>query len=134
MNFASDQIDEIVSLARNYLQGHVSESDVRAWDSTRDFAQVLVQLAGTCVIGLACERHTEAVHGKEAEELRAGIERILRYMGDADEDDELHAFRETRQKLIALLDHVDARDSLAFREATDPPAASAATNSFRTEF
>ena len=130
MNLSPDQIDEIVSCARDYLQGHVSESDVRAWDSARDFANALVQLAGTCVIGIACERHTDAVHGKEAEELRAGIERILRDMDDVDEDDD--AFRETRKKLIALLDHVDARDSLAFREATDPPAASAAANSFRT--
>ena len=133
MNLPPDQIDEIVSLARDYLQGHVSESDVRAWNSARDFASVLVQLAGTCVIGMACERHTEAVHGKEAEELRVGIERIVRDMDAVDEDDE--PFRETRAKLTALLDDVDARDSLAFREAANlSAAASAAGKSFHTEF
>ena len=133
MNFSPDELDEIVSLARNYLQGHVSESDVSAWNSARDFANALVQLAGTCVIGIACERHTEAVHGKEAEELRVGIERIVRDMDAFDGDDD--ALRETREKLSALLDDVDARDSLAFREAAVPSAAASATGTkFLTEF
>lgn len=132
MSFSPDELDEIVSLARNYLQGHVSEPDLSAWNSARDFASALVQLAGSCVIGIPCDRHTEAVHGKEAEELRAGIERIVRDMDAFDEDDD--ALCETRKKLIALLDHIDARDSLAFREAVEPPVTTAATNNFRTEF
>lgn len=62
-----------------------------------------------CVIGRPCARHYGEVHGKEAEELRDGVQRII----DADPD-------EARVRLIQLLDHVDARDSLAFLEAVDP--------------
>lgn len=46
-------------------------------------------------------------HGAEAEELRAGIEHII-HQGNVDVSD-----------LQRLLDRVDARDSLAYREATD---------------
>lgn len=62
------------------------------------------------VKGKPCLEHG-FIHGGEAEELRAGIEAILRKWCD-DED--------AYDALSKLLDDVDARDSLAFREATDP--------------
>jgi len=125
VNLSADQIEEIVSLARDYLAGNVSESDISAWGSTSDFAKALVQIAGTCVVGLACERHAEVVHGKEAEELRSGVEQILADMGHRAPSSA--SFREASSKLRELLDDVDARDSLAFREAqlTVSPNASA---------
>jgi len=48
------------------------------------------------------------VHGAEAEELREGIEKVL------------GRHTVTHEGLMRLLDRVDARDSLAYREATDP--------------
>lgn len=122
MKLSSDQIEEIVSLARGYLKGNVSEADVRAWESSRDFARALVQIADTCVVGLPCDRHAEVVHGKEAEELRSGVEKILADSSNGDDDDASHALIEIRKSLIDLLDDIDARDSLAFREAADVPA------------
>jgi hypothetical protein len=55
-----------------------------------------------------CPVHGNAVHGKEAEELRAGIELIL---GDMPEDTE-----DLQAALQGLIDHTDARDSLVFTE------------------
>jgi hypothetical protein len=71
--------------------------------------------AGLCPLWSACysepcATHGGAVHGGEAEELRAGIEGLLR--------SEDHAGT-LRLELQKLLDRVDARDSLAYREATD---------------
>lgn len=56
-------------------------------------------------------------HGAEAEELRAGIEEVVKYMGrdDIDTDDLLGV----KGRLQRLLDRVDARDSLAYLEAKD---------------
>jgi hypothetical protein len=117
VKLSPDAIEEIVSLARNYLAGTVSENDVRAWESGREFAQALVQLSEGCLVGVPCERHSEMVHGKEAEELRSGVEQILANTADVDDDDASHVLREMRKSLLFLLDHIDARDSLAFREA-----------------
>ena len=47
-------------------------------------------------------------HGAEAEELREGIEKIIDHEGDV---------RGFKRALQALLDRVDARDSLAYLEA-----------------
>jgi hypothetical protein len=63
------------------------------------------------VRGVACADHG-FVHGEEAEELRAGIERLAsEHRGGAGK-------RVTAlcDDLLDLLDEVDARDSLAFRE------------------
>lgn len=76
------------------------------------FARALVQLADACVIGVPCEKHHGAVHGREAEELRKGIEKVLaQTVVDGTCPDVL-------DELQRLLDDVDARDSLAFLEAT----------------
>lgn len=127
MNLTPDQIEEAVSLARNYLKGNLSEADVRAWGSTTEFATALVQIAGSCVVGVPCDRHAEVVHGQEADELRSGVEQILANTDDVDDGDACHVLRETRKSLTFLLDHIDARDSLAFRETqpTSLPNASA---------
>lgn len=63
-----------------------------------------------------CPEH-DFIHGAEAEELREGIEGLIkRYVG---EDFEEWEMRDLLGNLQELLDRVDARDSLAFREAAD---------------
>lgn len=57
------------------------------------------------------------VHGAEAEELRAGIEKILARNYGCDTN-ELPSG--VQMSLAMLLDRTDARDSLAFRDAQDP--------------
>lgn len=95
-------IEAVAQLESDARNGHLSyaQADVR-------IATMLAAARGQiCAIGCPCERHAHQVHGAEAEELRAGIERIV----DIDDvDDWRHALRE-------LLDRVDARDSLSYRE------------------
>lgn len=79
------------------------------------------QTASTCRMGLPCEEHGGAVHGQEAEQLRAGVERIIRSTAMVSEDDAAFVLEASRRSLIFLLDSIDARDSLSFREMTDPP-------------
>ena len=59
------------------------------------------------VYGKPCPEHG-FFHGAEAEELREGIEAILEHEGDE---------RGFKHSLRALLERVDARDSLAYLEA-----------------
>jgi hypothetical protein len=63
------------------------------------------RLATKCVIGEYCRRH-QFIHGAEAEELRKRIEELLAE-GYVDGD-----------AVQRVLDAVDARDSLAYLEAT----------------
>ena len=117
MTLSADLFEETVDQARSYLRDGSGDSSVLA----KSFAAVLVELASRCVFGVPCTRHYGSVHGQEAEELRAGVEQIIRNTGDVDDDrDALHVFREVRKSLIFLLDHIDARDSLSFREGADP--------------
>lgn len=66
----------------------------------------------------ACAIHAGQMHGAEAEELRKGIEEILRPVAvrlsqrDEETQDMVDALRR-------LLDMVDARDSLAYRETLE---------------
>jgi hypothetical protein len=113
-SLTANEIAEAVDEARDFLRGGV----VAAPDA-RDFALALVQLSTACVVGLPCERHAGAVHGQEAEELRAGVEQILRNTAGVRDGEASFVLPELRKALIFLLDHVDARDSLAFLEATD---------------
>ena len=118
MKLSRDAFEETVHVAREYLQ-----AEYRAADEAllcRDFAAVIVQAASCCMVGVACDRHGGAVHGQEAEELRAGVEQLLRNTAGVREDEAAFVLPELRKSLIFLLDHVDARDSLTFREATDP--------------
>lgn len=55
------------------------------------------------------------VHGAEAEELRKGVERIINSI----DGDERYYGDELVGRFQTLLDRVDARDSLAYREAQD---------------
>jgi hypothetical protein len=68
----------------------------------------------------ACPVHGFAKHGKEAEELRAGIEKIINeHCGALDGSDPSRyeeATEDMCDDLQALLDRVDARDSLAYLE------------------
>ena len=60
--------------------------------------------------GSPCEAHAGAIHGREAEKLRSGIEKILQ--------SGLSGLR-IRTQLQKLLDDTDARDSLAFVEVEE---------------
>lgn len=63
-----------------------------------------------CLIdGEPCEQHAGMVHGREAEELRQSIEKVLKDFYDDDEMDIDAVLRST-------LDRIDARDSLAYVE------------------
>ena len=71
-----------------------------------------------------CPVHSYQKHGKEAEELRKGVETIIRMMpphGDeltgCDARDMVDA---VRTALRELLDDTDARDSLAYLERLKP--------------
>ena len=85
---------------------------------------VLAEESRTCRVGHYCDRH-HFVHGAEAEELRERIEAIVedllpdtrpRTCGWSAAYD---ACRDVRDKLMGVLDKVDARDSLAFLEAKE---------------
>lgn len=104
------ELEMVIESARDFVTNEGLDSLSSESFEGRRIAEALVQLAGTCVIGVACERHGGAVHGREAEELRAGVERITRQDFDAED---------LRDDLRRMLDDVDARDSLAFLEATD---------------
>jgi hypothetical protein len=115
-----DEIEETVSIARGFL---FDRADPTYHDKgiACDFAEALVQIADACVVGLPCKKHFDSVHGKEAEELRKGIEQILEeYGAAAPPDDTWHSYQAMRRALIRLLDEVDARDSLAFLEDASP--------------
>lgn len=81
--------------------------------------------AATCPIrALVCHEHG-FIHGSEAEELRTGIALVI-----ACEDD---SARRVHERLNDLLDNVDARDSLAFREATEDAEDIAEVDAARAE-
>ena len=122
MRFSPDEFEETVGVARNYLQASASKPLPIA-RLARDFAEAIIKVANFCVVGVRCDQHCGAVHGQEAEEMRAGIEQILKSTSDVDDDEAPDVLRALRKSLIFLLDRIDARDSLAFREATDPPDA-----------
>jgi hypothetical protein len=75
--------------------------------------------ADLCVMGKPCAKHGGAVHGTEAEELRAGIERVLANIAVVRPEDAASVLAATRSTLQRVLDHVDARDSLAYLEKHD---------------
>jgi hypothetical protein len=122
MKLSPDEFEEIVGVARNYLQASASEPLPIA-RLARNFAEVIVKLADHCVVGLPCALHGDGIHGQEAEELRSGVELILKNTDDVRDDEAAFVLAEQRKALIFLLDRIDARDSLAFREATDRPEA-----------
>jgi hypothetical protein len=72
-------------------------------------------MATCCTVYAKYCREHNFVHGAEAEELRQGVEKLIA------------AASETRKvsvtSLRRLLDRVDARDSLAFREAFEAEVA-----------
>jgi len=128
MKLSPDEFEVSVSVARDYLQASASEPLPIA-RLARRFAETIDKLDECCVIGFRCDRHCGAVHGQEAEELRAGVEQILKNTSDVEDDEAPDVLRALRKSLIFLLDRIDARDSLAFREATDPLDADATASS-----
>lgn len=116
-----DEIEETVSIARGFLDDRASPTYGEK-GLAGDFAEALVQIADACVVGLPCARHGGEVHGREAEELRAGVEQILGNTADVSDDEATFVLAEVRRSLIFLLDRIDARDSLAFRKVTDSSA------------
>lgn len=119
MKLSPDEFEKTVDVARDYLQGSRADLEVLSGDFATYFATTIVKLADSCVVGVRCARHYGAVHGQEAEELRAGVEQILRNTADVEDDAALDVLRSLRKSLVFLLDHIDARDSLTFREAID---------------
>lgn len=67
--------------------------------------------AAECVLGRYCARHG-FIHGYEAEELRSGVEKLISGCTSSGYDGV------PSDSLRALLDRVDARDSLAYQEAS----------------
>jgi hypothetical protein len=65
------------------------------------------KLASVCIMGSRCPAHDGVTHGKEAEELRRGVEKYLR---DGEPPPKV------ARALQRLLDRVDARDSCAYLE------------------
>jgi hypothetical protein len=65
-----------------------------------------------CVMGKLCIKHRNIIHGKEAEELRCGIEDIIINGREGDHDEWTW-----QDGLRKLLDTTDAGDSLAYLEA-----------------
>ena len=109
---SDDRLEEIVETARMVLAGQPAG---QPGGVAMDFARALVQFASTCKIGLPCEKHGGVVHGREAEELRAGIEDVLKEHGQAS-NDERADLEEMQDALQRLLSEVDARDSLSSLE------------------
>jgi hypothetical protein len=112
VKLSPDDFEDTVSIARDYLRGLGNPALL-----CHDFAEAIVWLGTACVVGLPCEKHG-GVHGQEAEELRVGIEQILKNTVDVCGGEALHVLHATRKSLIFLLDQIDARDSLAFLEAS----------------
>lgn len=70
-----------------------------------------------CELGKYCSLH-DFIHGAEAEELRQRIEKVI-----GDIENSIESRREVDPELIvldlkAILDRVDARDSVAYLEVT----------------
>lgn len=108
MNLSADLFLEAVADAREYLRTPpIHMTPLHTQQRAQAFAEVIVHVARTCLVGVACAKHSGVIHGQEAEELRRGIEMLC-----ADNDIK----NTTRAQLLSLLDAVDARDSLSFRE------------------
>jgi hypothetical protein len=124
MKLAPDAFEAVVNVARGFLADRESptygDKGLAGY-----FAEALVQIADRCTIGVPCDRHGGAVHGQEAEELRAGVEQILKNTSDVRDNEAAFVLAEQRKALIFLLDRINARDSFAFLEATDPSEESA---------
>lgn len=91
--------EELAEYGRNPLQAQVN----RLSDQNHDLQRRLADAEGE-----GCTLHKHAPHGKEAEELRKGVEKLL-----AKEPTNL------RTALFLLLDRVDARDSLTHLRANE---------------
>jgi hypothetical protein len=110
------EVEDTIEAARSWLAYPGAPAIEPGEEIATRFAKTVVKLAGACIVGVSCDRHGGAVHGHEAEELRKGIERIfLEYDDVMHQPDEVN---DMRAALRRLLDEIDARDSLAFLEAT----------------
>lgn len=108
------EVKAVIDHARSWLSDPGAPANEPGEETATRFARALVQLADACVVGVPCEKHGDAVHGREAEELRKGVENILADPPGGD----IESNQEWRASLLRLLDEVDARDSLVFLEAT----------------
>lgn len=110
--------EEAIDLARDLRQSKIFAGDAET--VALDLAEALVEVAEACVFGLPCTRHNGVVHGAEAEELRRGIEKILRDFDTSELRDPPRVESAMLRELEQLLVEVDARDSLAFVERNSP--------------
>jgi hypothetical protein len=105
------RVDPAATIRKLQQAADFGSDEQRAVTSiAEDFVETVLHLADACVVGLPCDRHGGMVHGKEAEQLRKGVEAILA--------EGRHDYEELRHALIRLLDVVDACDSLTFCEVT----------------
>lgn len=110
------EVEDAIAHARSWLAYPGAPMIEPGEETATRFAKIVVELADACVVGVSCDRHGGAVHGREAEELRKGIERIfLEYDDVMHQPDEVN---DMRAALRRMLDEIDARDSVAFLEAT----------------
>lgn len=93
----------------------VADLEIEVSDRDRKIAELEARLDRIEEDDKRCPVHGDEVHGAEAEELRAGLERIL------DDHDFTVDGEDACSDLRGLLDEVDARDSLAFKERTEDP-------------
>lgn len=112
MSTMTDQ--DIIAWARDWADQLASARQFAQEEKYRRLADLAEKGAAlrenVCVIGgQECPKHGHA-HGREAEELRGGVERLMALAdhGDVSSTD-----------LQTLLDRTDARDSLAYLEAGD---------------
>jgi hypothetical protein len=100
-------VEALVKRMRAHISRSVREDNLV--QLTRDEARALFDE----VENGTCRRHANQKHGAEAEELRRGIERVLKTVEYA------AGYQGIRASLQTLLDAVDARDSLAYLESRD---------------
>jgi hypothetical protein len=112
--------DEVYVVA-DLIEQHVAEPIARMLNATGPLLSHIAALESQLaeardeIENGTCARHAGQQHGLEAEELRHGVEDILRNTD----------WKDMRAELQRLLDETDARDSLAYLERRDEQLAEA---------
>jgi hypothetical protein len=114
------QYDGHLAIARIPALVEVTAVSASSMAARRQLRDLLERIIAGQNAGEGCTLHADAPHGKEAEELRSGIEQIIArsnaYVSDVHAD------------LRTLLDQVNARDSLAHLRAKERAPRRRATN------
>lgn len=115
MSDLDQRLSLVFALALDMCGGHQNSDELRT-EVRRTRRMLRQELKGAtgkdCSFGSRCEEHGGIVHGREAEELRKGIEFLIEKVSVKS----LGVLYVSKNELEKLLDRVDARDSLAFVE------------------